>query len=718
MSAIAVALGLNATIAHGQDAAAPPQPDAATVIVRVESTAGPVAQAVVKAGTAESVTDDAGLARLVVPPGAITIDVTRAAFEPGQSHVTAVAGTTTSVTVTLEAVSVLDEHVLVTAARSPRRIRDLPLRVEVVEQEEIDEKLAMTPGNVAMLLTETNGVRVQTASPALGTASVRIRGLGGRYTQILSDGLPLYGAMGTIGVLQVPPLDLGQVEVLKGVASALYGTAALGGAINLVSRGAPASGHEREFLFNQTSLGGTDAVLWLAGHAAPRWTYSVLTGAHVQARADRDADGWTDVPSYERALARPRVQWADGAGRSVFLTAGFMREERTGGTMPGRRAPDGSAFPETLRSTRADGGVVARTVMGTRMLTARASGMALWHGLRRGERREQDVHGSGFGEVSLTGTSGRHTWVSGGAVQYDRFRHQSQPAFDYTALVPGLFVEDDYRAADWLAIAASARVDRHNVHGFFASPRVSALADLGSGWSLRASAGSGFAIPTPFTDWTEAAGFSSTVLPARLSPERATSASLDATWQRGTLEVSASVFRAAVRQPIVARADGPVLAVVNAPGPFRVHGTETIARWHAGEVDLIATHVWTQASEAAGAGRVEASLTPRHTASVDWLFEFEGRGRLGLEAFLIGPQRLEDSPYRDRSPAYVLFGIIGEVRFGRARVFANAENLTDRRQTSSDRLVRPALAAGGRWTVDVWGPLEGRVINAGLRFAF
>jgi hypothetical protein len=78
---------------------------------------------------------------------------------------------------------------------------------------------------------------VQTTAPSLGAANVRIQGLRGRYSQVLSDGLPLYGAQGdSFTLLQVPPLDLGQVEVIKGAASALYGTAALGGFINLVSR--------------------------------------------------------------------------------------------------------------------------------------------------------------------------------------------------------------------------------------------------------------------------------------------------------------------------------------------------------------------------------------------------------------------------------------------------------------------------------------------------
>ena len=116
-----------------------------------------------------------------------------------------------------------EETITVTATRTNTRVEDQPTRVEVVPEDEVQEKIMMTPGDVSMLLNETNGLRVQTTSPSLGGASVRIQGLRGRYTQILSDGLPLYGGQtGSIGLLQIPPMDLGQVEVIKGVASALY----------------------------------------------------------------------------------------------------------------------------------------------------------------------------------------------------------------------------------------------------------------------------------------------------------------------------------------------------------------------------------------------------------------------------------------------------------------------------------------------------------------
>ena len=129
------------------------------------------------------------------------------------------------------------ENIVVQATRSGRIANDQPIRVELIDREEIEEKAAMRPGNISMLVAETGGVRVQTTSPALGSANIRLQGLYGRYTQLLADGLPLYGNQASsIGLLQIPPTDLGRVEIIKGSASSLYGGSALGGVINLVSR--------------------------------------------------------------------------------------------------------------------------------------------------------------------------------------------------------------------------------------------------------------------------------------------------------------------------------------------------------------------------------------------------------------------------------------------------------------------------------------------------
>ena len=130
----------------------------------------------------------------------------------------------------------IEVAITVSATRTGGRLEDQPLRVEVLEREEIEEKMLMTPGDIVMMLNEMGGMRVQATSPSLGAASVRVQGMRGRYTRFLSDGLPLFGEVGGLGLLQIPPMDLAQVEVIKGVASSLYGAGAMGGVVNLISR--------------------------------------------------------------------------------------------------------------------------------------------------------------------------------------------------------------------------------------------------------------------------------------------------------------------------------------------------------------------------------------------------------------------------------------------------------------------------------------------------
>ncbi|HUN03800.1 MAG TPA: TonB-dependent receptor, partial [Niabella sp.] len=126
------------------------------------------------------------------------------------------------------------EGVVITSTRSTRSIQNIPTRIEFIGSEELGEKGNMKPGDIRMLLAESTGIHVQTTSPTSANASIRIQGLDGRYTQILKDGFPIYsGASSGLGLLQIPPLDLKQVEVIKGSTSTLYGGGAIAGLVNL-----------------------------------------------------------------------------------------------------------------------------------------------------------------------------------------------------------------------------------------------------------------------------------------------------------------------------------------------------------------------------------------------------------------------------------------------------------------------------------------------------
>jgi outer membrane receptor for ferrienterochelin and colicins len=693
-----------------------------TLIVQVRRGSEPVSQVEVIVGDLIELTNDAGEAVLQVPPGDVDVTVQRFGFARQELRASIQSGTTARLSVQLAAEVVRSEEVTVTATRTEQRIEDVPLRVEVLQQEEIEEKALMTPGDVAMLLNETSGLRVQVTSPSLGAANIRVQGLRGRYTQLLSDGLPLYGGQpGGTNLLQIPPLDLGQVEIIKGAASALYGSSALGGVINLISRRPDQSEHE--LLLNRTSRGGTDAVFWLAEPLLNRWHYTILGGIHHQRGQDIDRDGWADMPGYRRGTVRPRFSRDDGAGRSIFITAGAMLEDRKGGTIGNATVPDGTTFPENLRTRRFDTGVAGRFLVGKRVLSVRGSAMTQRHRHVFGPNTEHDGHHTLFGETSLSGASGAHTWVFGSALQSDLYRSRDVPRFDYTYTVPAIFMQDDYVVSPRLSLSGSGRVDFHSDYGSFFNPRLSALLRLPGNVTARLSTGTGVFAPTPFTEETEAVGLTN-VLPLRnVKRERARSASADLGWTVAGLELNGSVFGSVIRDPLMLRlpatSDGS-LEIVNAEGSARTIGTEFLARRRLGDFGITFTHTYLHSTEVDPNDTVrrEVPLTPRHAVGLVGMWEKEGKGRIGIEVFYTGTQRLDDNPYRAKSRPYWIFGFLAERRFGPVRLFINTENLGNTRQTRYDKLVRPQRHTDGRWTVDAWAPLEGRTVNGGLRIGF
>ena len=678
-----------------------------TLTVEVRSDSGPARLVEIHAAGRATQTDDRGNATFELPAGAWDVEFRRIGFASKTVRVTVTAGQTTQLRVELEEESVVEQEIVVTATRANTRIEDEPLRVEVVDQEEVDEKAVMTPGDIAMLLNETSGLRVQVTSPSLGAANVRVQGLRGRYTQLLADGLPLYGQTGSIGILQIPPLDLGQVEVIKGVASALYGSSALGGVVNLVSR-RPAES-QRELLQNVTSRKGSDTVFWLA-EPKPKdgsWSYTLLGGAHFQQRSDIDTDGYTDLPEYQRGVLRPRLFWENANGNSLFLTLGIMAEDRAGGS---------ESFPEELRTRRFDTGAVGRFVVGKQLFSIRGSVMTGRHRRQFGDVTERDTQDTFFGEATWSGSADRHNWTIGSALQSDRYRNRDVSGFDYTYTTPSLFAQDEYAFNPAVTVSASGRLDFHNRYGTFLNPRLSALFRMSNGFTTRVSTGTGVFAPTPFTEETEATGLSRIHPLANVRAERAWSASGDLGWKSDQFEFNATLFGSIIRHPVVLRD----LYVVNLNGPTRTAGTELLLRYRRGHFNLVANHTYTYSTEIdRGSGaRTSVALTPRHTAGFDAMWEDKDKGRVGFEVYYTGRQRLEDNPYRNASVPYVLFGILVERRFGPLRAFLNAENLGDFRQTQHDPLPPPQPLPDGRRAVDAWAPIDGRAINAGIRYAF
>lgn len=617
------------------------------------------------------------------------------------------------------------EKIQVTASRLGRIVTESATRTEIINAEEIHEKALMRPGNISMLVAETGGVRVQNTSPALGSANIRLQSLYGRYTQLLSDGLPLYGGQ-SIGLLQIPPTDLANVEIIKGSASSLYGGSALGGVINLISR-TPSDEFEGEVLLNATSKNGQDVTSYFAAPLTDSISASVTAGLHHQHEQDLDDDGWLDMASYNRASVRPRIYWEGDNGANLYVTVGAMTEQRDGGTVENATMPDGNPFAQTQDSLRLDTGFIFDKPLNEVLaLNVRGSAMQQDHDHVYGTVNEDDNHESYLFESSISGYTDNIAWLVGAAYQSEKYQSEDFSAFDYSYEVPGVFSQLDYEASENISLSLSARADWHNEYGTQFSPRISMLYKP-ENWTVRGSYGKGFFAPSPFIEDIEDAGLSHLEPLEGIEEEHANTASIDISYAFDSVETSVTFFSSDVENVTELEVINQQLTpsdknvrIVNAPGQSEIRGAEFLLRYRWNDIKLTGSYLYTDASKqsSSGTGRVPLTLTPEHSAGAVIMWEEHGSHLVGFEAYYTGTQQLENNPYRDKSDAYWHLGLLGQITVGRISYFVNAENLLNVRQTKEDSLILPQQAPSGRWTTDIWSRNDGFTVNAGIRIKF
>jgi iron complex outermembrane receptor protein len=238
---------------------------------------------------------------------------------------------------------------------------------------------------------------------------------------------------------------------------------------------------------------------------------------------------------------------------------------------------------------------------------------------------------------------------------------------------------------------------------------------------VRLSSGTGAFAPTPLTEEADETGLSRLLPLGPLQAEQVVSASADVTRVVGPVELTGTVFGSRLRDALQ-RQDVGVdrVQLINATSRTNTAGIEAVGRYRIEGFVFMATYGWTASTEPdpETAVRRDVPLTPSHAGSLNAIWEDDDWGRVGVEAYYTGRQPLDNNPYRSVGRRYWLIGLLAERRIGVARVFVNAENLFNVRQTKDDPLLLPEPLNDGRWTVDLWAPIDGVVVNAGIRVRF
>lgn len=612
------------------------------------------------------------------------------------------------------------EEIIVQSSRTNSRVEDSPTKIEVLGREDMDEENGIRPGNVASILGDYSGIQIQATGLTSGNAVVRILGLAGRYTQVLRDGLPVYGGLaGDFGILQVQPLDLQQIELIKGPASTLFGGGAIAGIVNFISK-EPATGRpERSLTLNQTTLGESNANLWLAGRGA-HVGGTLFAGATRQNARDVDGDGFADLPRLRNLTLHPRAFFYFSKKSRLTLGLHFVGETRRGGDLV---AVNNGATPEHIyrednRTERLIGDLAyrfAQTPGGE--WTAKAA-----FGVFRRRQELPDWRFDGrqddwFSELAYRRTSGVWNWVAGLNYSGSAFRTGTLDSLlfdDFQRHTLGVFAQVTLHRADRFDAEAGLRLDRPGGFGVFALPAAALLYHLTPAFALRAGLGLGYATPSPLIEPDHGERDLRRVLPLPdgLRAERSAGGSLEWNFQRifgekWALSLNQQFFYTTVQGPFVTTpdADGN-LAWSNADKPVTTRGVDNYLRLTYERVELYLGYTYALAKQTYDSAQPEVPLTPRHRAAGVLAVPLAKHWRTGIEASWNGRQVRDNGT---RTPAYLfLAGMVG-FHAGKLDLILNGENLLDYRQTRHERVVLPPLTQPA--FVPLWAPVDGRVIN-------
>ena len=622
------------------------------------------------------------------------------------------------------------EEVIVRSTRTSRTIASVPTRVETIGLEEIDEKNNMRPANVAMLLHESTGIQVQQTSATSANASIRIQGLDGRYTQLLKDGFAAFGGFASgLSVLEIPPLDLAQVEIIKGPASPLFGGGAIAGVVNFISK-TPRETPEYNFILNASNIGQSNIGGFLSGRKQ-KMGYTLLAVYNRSKAFDVDGDDFTEVPQSNEYTVHPRLFFYPSESLTIQLGNSFTKGDRTGGDIAvlknGR--DDAHQYFETNNTVRNISTFELDKRFGTgKRLVAKQSFSIFDRRISVPAYVFSGVNYNAFTDVSYIANAAGHSLVAGANFIYDNFNEKEPGTASRNAktVTGGLYAQHTWDATDGLKLESGLRVDgaRYSNAVFanteiFVLPRVSLLITYSPKWTSRIGGGIGYKTPTLFTEQTETIQYRNVAQLQQVASEKSYGGTADVSFRTGgsggfSFTLNHMFFYTRIRKPLVLTGDTAHYQFVNAAKPITSSGFETNARFiYNNAFKLFLGYTFTHSQAKYLTGNQFLPLVPKHKLNTALIYEKEGKIKLGLEGYFTGRQYLSNGT---QTPAFEELGFMAEKIFKNISLYVNFENFTDTRQSRYKRVANgPHLTPAFD---EIWTHTEGFVFNGGVKIRF
>ena len=613
----------------------------------------------------------------------------------------------------------LDEVVL-QSSRSTRTVKKIPTRIEFIGVEELGEKAIMNPTNISMVLRESTGIQMQQTSLSSGNTNIRIQGLDGRYTQLLRDGFPLYGGFSSgLSILQIPPLDLQQFEIIKGSSSTLYGGGAIAGLINMVSK-APDEEPALDIMLTQTqALGSTANVFYSKRNE--KFGISLYGSGHYQKAYDPEDDGFSNLPKTTSISFNPKFFYYPSDKTTFWFGLNGTYDDRIGGDITKIESGENGIhqYTEENVSKRLSSQAVYETqIDSVSSLTIKNSISFFDRELTIPDFTFDGKQTNTFTEINYQKSANKTDWIFGANLYTSDFDENDNATLqrDQTDITYGAFANNIYDISDNWILETGLRADYNTDFGFFPLPRVSLLYKNDSGFSSRIGGGLGYKIPDIFTEEAEFINFENVlgIDKSSLNAERSYGVNLDFNYQTRLFEtvgfsINQLFYVTAINDALLLNStDNGFFQFENATDEILSKGAETNIKFTYKDFRWFLNYALIDTKLNYLAGNPQKPLTAKHNAGSVLMYESE-KWRIGYETFYTGKQFLSNGT---ETTDFITMGFVAMRNFKWGTTFVNFENFTDRRQSRFSPLVLPPH--DNPEFSEIYAPTDGFIFSVGV----
>jgi len=626
------------------------------------------------------------------------------------------------------------DEIIIEATRANKTVANLPTRTEVLT-EEIDEAASMEASKISHLITHSTGIQVQTTAASSNGAVVRIQGLNGRYTQILKDGFPLYGGFsGSLDILQIPPLDLRQVEYVKGSASTLYGGGAISGLVNLLTK--KAEKDETLLHINLSHIGARDFNTFTSKRFG-KWGFTNLASMHLHNPYDADEDSFSDIAQVSKFNFNPKLFYNPNKKTALYLGATISKENRKGGSMSKINNENTlfSYFLDKQESSRITSQFSAKYKWDdTKTIIIKNSISSFDRYINIDENILGTITEFGgnqlnsFTELNLNVNKKKQNINIGINALSDKFTEDNimpHPLRNQKYQTLGIYINHLWDVSNKFALESGFRTDKvdastlntKNEGQSFILPKISALYKLTPELSVRLGGGMGYRMPTLFNEEAEPYGYKNvqTIDFGNLIAEESYGGNIDFKYQSTfgldnlLLSLNQMFFYNVIDNPITLNENNIDNLFYEQTNNFLFSkGFESQIKLTVGKFTWFFGYTYTDAYLEKSEEKSPLSLTPEHSIKGDLLFVVEDKWRIGWDYDYKSGQFLNNGTITE---SLFTTGVIVERTINDFVIFLNAENFTDVRQSNTGNI----LTDGSPQFTEVWAPLDGYFFNMGLK---